>query len=283
MSVPAPGNQFDKKASRHQLSDFRNWVHLHWGFIIATTLILSFLILFGAGCTSSTKYLLSKSGPTPPIPFEIEATATQETEATLHTVILCRGPGSWKEKALWDEYVLTVNNLSELPVTILEARLIDLQETPQNPGIDPWELEKQSAENWKHYAEAGLHLAAGTLGAAGAASLFAFEYALLGSSTGGVLLAIVPVVVVVTAWDSKTTNAQNKQSVEAEFDRRRLKLPITISGKATASGCLFFPQCPGPITLNLVCERENRQFDLSFDLANSALATLHISEDEEAQ
>src|SRR4051812_11085465 len=109
------------------------------------------LIALGLGGCVSTKYKMAKPQATPPAvtlnlgntPAAADAPAPA-LAATLHTVIVYQGPGSWKREAYWDEYVVTVVNRSDKPVTIESASLTDFQGQTSAPGDNPWALENQS-------------------------------------------------------------------------------------------------------------------------------------------
>ena len=70
------------------------------------------------GCVA-TKYEAAKQGAPQPTLLYLEA-ATPPLEVGLRSVIVDGGPGSWKMAALWDEYVVTIRNQSEKPLTISE-------------------------------------------------------------------------------------------------------------------------------------------------------------------
>ncbi len=202
--------------------------------------------------------------------------SNETTEATIHSVIVFKGPGTWKEKALWDEYVVTTKNNGLHPIEFAGAELIDIEGTPQYPGTDPWSLEKLSKENWKHYGEAGISLTMGSLGAgltAGTAGLF---YYLGGSAAAGAALAVVPVVVVADLVYVQVKNGQNRKLVDNEFERRRLDLPIIIGPNESIRGSLFFPQVPGPLTFSMIFNVEADSIELEFDLRESLIGNLHI-------
>ena len=44
-------------------------------------------------------------------------------------------------------------------------------------------------------------------------------------------------------------NLHNKKSIEAEFNRRRLRLPLVLAAGETRTGSLFFPMVPNPQSL----------------------------------
>jgi hypothetical protein len=69
------------------------------------------LIIVLSGC-GGTKVLKE------PEPLQLTnilaSTANEQISATLDWVIVRDGPGTWAKNADWDEYLLTVTNLSEL-------------------------------------------------------------------------------------------------------------------------------------------------------------------------
>src|SRR6185436_17906008 len=103
------------------------------------------------GCVSS-KYKLAKPADTLPAvalnltstPAPGKADAPSPVEATLNTVLVFQGPGSWKREAYWDEYIVTLANRGPAPFNIESATLTDFQGQAVTPGDNPWDLEKQS-------------------------------------------------------------------------------------------------------------------------------------------
>ena len=241
----------------------------------ATTCLLVALLL--QGCVTSKKYRLSKT--------ETEPTALGWSVAsppltlTLQSLIVFKGPGSWKREARWDEYVLRLSNDGTQPVTINAAGLVDLLDTAQLPGDDPWPLERLSYTNWDKYGKSGLKLVAGA-GAvvlyAGVVVTVASESILGGAAAGGAVafLDLVPVVAAVDITAVAIMNHQNKEKVQAEFQRRRLALPLTVAPGSSATGSLFFPMVPGPKRLTLTGKISETPVELTLDL--KPLAGLHL-------
>src|SRR5450631_789253 len=92
-------------------------------------------VLALSGCLA-TKYQAAQKG-VPPTLLSI-ASSAPPIDVGLRSVIVYGGPGSWKRRALWDEYVVTIHNESEKPLTVSVATLSDISGTPQSPGVDPW-------------------------------------------------------------------------------------------------------------------------------------------------
>ena len=112
------------------------------------------------GCVTSKKYRLAKADTPAAQPMDLKV-AVAPVELALATLIVFKGPGSWKREARWDEYVVVLLNRGEQPVVVDSAELIDLQGQVLTPGEDPWKLEKLSRSNWDKYGKTGLHVVEG--------------------------------------------------------------------------------------------------------------------------
>ena len=245
----------------------------------ARALLLVAVSVLLTGCVTSTKYKMAKDGTPPAQPYGW-TTATPPAELTLATLIVFKGPGSWKREARWDEYVVRIANRGDKPLTVESATLVDLLGQPQFPGSDPWQLEKQSRTNWERYGKAGLKVLAGAgvvavyVGAsyaAAAGSLMAGP----GAATGGAaVLTVIPLLAVVDIGVVAIMNHNNKVAVQTEFDRRRLKLPLTIAPGANAEGSFFFPMTPGPQRLVVRAHSGDTPLELVLEL--KPLAGLHL-------
>lgn len=249
---------------------------------VAASAILA-LGLAQTGCVTSKKYKMTKED-TPAARTLGWSVTAPPAELTLQTVIVFKGPGSWKREARWDEYVVAITNRGAEPMSIDTVELIDLLGQPQVPGIDPWKLEKLSYTNWDKYGKTGLKLLAGA-GAVvvyaavvyGVASASLISAALGGTAAAGgavALLSIIPVVAVVDIVAVAVMNRKNKVKVQQEFERRRLVLPLTVTPGATAAGSFFFPMTPGPQRLILKGKAGEAPFELVLEL--KPLAGLHL-------
>jgi hypothetical protein len=232
-----------------------------------------------AGCVSA-KYKLAKK-ETPPTALNFRA-SQPAAETVLHTVIAYDGPGSWKRKAFWDEYVLTVANRSGLPLTIESATLLDYQDQRLSPGSEPWSLEKQSKTWWQNVKsnDTGrlLTLGAGTV-VVGTAVVATAGTVVLGGAAGGIAagaaaVGAAAIALPIYAVVSVVGNVKGRHRIEAEFNRRRLVLPATIPPGQSAEGSLFFRISPGPKRLILAGRAGDEPQELTLDLA--PLAGLHF-------
>lgn len=194
--------------------------------------------------------------------------------ATLHTVIVYRGPGSWKRNAYWDEYVVTITNPGRESVTLSQAELIDWQDQVVIAGDDPWKLEKESKEWKKGLHKAGLdtlvHIGA-VIGVAGVIETAAI-------SSGSIVLGGATVVALpIYAVGAIVTNVSSRRQVATEFNKRRLVLPLTLAPGETRSGSLFFRISPSPKTLTLLGTSEGKQVRVVIGL--ESLAGLHLKKE----
>jgi hypothetical protein len=248
--------------------------------MVAAITVLA-LVLAQTGCVTSKKYKMVKDGAPPARSLGWNVSAPP-AELTLATLIVFKGPGSWKREARWDEYVVVIANHGAEPLLIEAAVLIDLLGQPQVPGVDPWQVEKLSYTNWDKYGKNGLKLLAG----AGVVALYAaasFSVAMSGLSFGGtaaaasggtVILNIIPVLAVLDIAVVALVNNANKKLIVAEFNRRRLQPPVTIAPGQSVSGSFFFPMTPGPQRLILKGKAGEAPLELVLDL--KLLAGLHL-------
>ncbi len=232
------------------------------------------------GCVSA-KYKLAKK-ETAPTALNLK-TSQPATEAVLHTVIVYEGPGSWKRKAFWDEYVLTVANRSAVPLTIESATLIDYQDQRLTPGTDPWAIEKASKTWWQNTKsnDTGRIVTLGVGGAVvGTAAAMAAGGVITGTAMGGItagaaVAGAAVIAVPIYAVVAVVGNVRGRHTIEAEFNRRHLVLPATIAPGQLAQGSLFFRITPGPRRLTLAGRLDKEPLELTLDLA--PLAGLHFT------
>lgn len=228
-----------------------------------------------SACTTAANYRLAKDG-TPPADLLNYANSDPKLGIRLASVIVNKGHGSWKENALWDEYVLSLNNPDTGPVVIESVILVDMLGTQQSPGVDPWELEKLSETNWKKYQHLGL-VALDAAGLAGSFMLPSFAYGLTGATSG--LLTAIPLVAVSTVAVVSVLDQKNRTSVEQQFESRRIKLPLDLPTGASVHGSLFFPIVPRP--QRLVLQGSTSEGPLVHELDLKPLADLHIKQQAE--
>ena len=229
------------------------------------------------GCTSSN-YARAPESTLPATPIGLMATR-EPVELTLATLIVYRAAGSWKDDALWDEYVVSLHNAGDHAVVLSTPTLLDPTGQSQSPGSDPASVEQASLAAEQRYRSQktpflrtvapGANIP-GTAGGAGVASTV-----VAGAATSAVFatsIVMLPLYIV----GGVGIHLSQKADIEKEFARRRLVCPCTLAPGETRTGSLFFPMTPSPRSLS---------FDLSdatnvaaLDLPLDALEGLHLNQ-----
>ena len=124
-------------------------------------LIPALALLACSGCVSA-KYQSAANGTPPPVALNLTsaparflplestggdsnpAAAPPSVAAVVHSVIVYRGPGSWKRNAYWDEYVVSLVNRDSASLVVESAMLTDFRGDTSAPDYFPWPLERQS-------------------------------------------------------------------------------------------------------------------------------------------
>lgn len=267
---------------KRKLLQHRTFFFTHLLVKLHSGLIFLVIVSLLTSCVSA-KYKMASEDTPPPVPLNLE-TEAHSVDALINTVIIFGGPGSWKREAYWDEYLLSITNHSDHPVTLTSSLLIDFQGNQVMSGNDPWELQEQSKEWIKGYDP-------GTTGVVlkvGAASLLTgtVASAIVGASlagtmaapTGAALIAggaaVTIVALPIIGLGSVLANVSQKHKIQDEFNRRRLVLPVAIQPGQMIQGSLFFRITPGPNRLTLLFAGPEPGFDVCLDLA--PLSDLHI-------
>ena len=250
--------------------------------LIKFALIMSVIVLTGSGCAFS-KYKMAKKDAPPPVEMNLKLDQPP-VDFLLHSVIIYKGPGSWKREAYWDEYIVSIANRGSLPLFIESATLVDFQDKYNSAGCNPWELEKQSKAWWKGIRANGISSGI-AIGAGMTASGLAFVSGLSGgvwtgySISGiGVAGAAGLVALPVVGVSYIVGNLRGHKKIEKEFDRRRMVLPAVIQTGKIVKGSLFFPITAGPKCLIINYKMGEEEYDMTFAL--SPLKTLHFKEKE---
>jgi hypothetical protein len=229
---------------------------------VASAAIVAAILCCLSGCVA-TKYKLAKKDTPPVQSLNIAFPPALPLVPTLASLITYGGRGSWKREALWDEYVVTLENRGDRPLGIDSAALADSAGTVYAAGSDPWALEKQSKaleKQYRDHGEAFLRTAGPgvlVIGAgAAAASATAGGVAIVSPALAGAAVATV-VVLPVYYLTVVGINHHNKKAVTTEFKRRRLSLPLAIAPGETRTGSLFFPMVRSPASLSLKWSNES--------------------------
>jgi hypothetical protein len=241
--------------------------------LISLTVVVAATAL--TGCVAIKYQMTGKDSP-PPVLLTL-GTSRPPIDLNLRAAIIYEGPGSWKRDALWDEYVVTIRNRGDQPVTLTGASLVNLSGSSEAPGSDPWDLEKASQTLEQRYRRAGIAFARGSVPRAILAGASSATAASGGVIAGGVAAAAAVSVVAlpvyyVVVWK---LNGRNKAAVNAEFARRRIALPVTLAAGEQLTGSLFFPMVPSPQSLKLQWSDGPTSDELVLTL--KALHGLHVT------
>lgn len=230
------------------------------------------------GCVSGG-YKLAEKTTAPAVPLGWQ-TGTSPVDLTLQTVVVYRGPGSWKANAYWDEYVVSLRNQSDAPVTLTRALLTDFRGELAITGDNPWTLEKQSNANTQkisttvgNVVRVGAGVVLPTM-AAMTVSGVAAGVAMVGVVVNPAFLFVGPAMFPVAIGATVYRNISSKHQIEAEFARRRLTFPLTLAPGQELTGSLFFPVTPGPRRLQV--QLEGQSLLAAIELPLPQLAFLHL-------
>jgi hypothetical protein len=244
-------------------------------FTVTAAALLA-LVVLPTGCTSA-RYRTAPKQTEPLVLVNLPSTLPP-IEALLHTVIIYRGPGSWKREAYWDEYVVTVANRGNAMVTIDSASLTDFHDQVSAAGTDPWELESVSRslaeKGFGFVSDSAVQIGGGVAAMAigGSVGAMAFSGTIISTASGAAVggLILLPAFIGGTVY----SNIHSRHAIEREFERRRLVLPATLVPGQLVQGSLFFRISPGPKRLTLRCHIDGEPREVVIDL--TPLAGLHL-------
>ena len=227
-------------------------------------------------CTSPKYKTAGKN--TPPARELAVSFPPAQLAATLNTVITFGGPGSWKREAFWDEYVVTLHNDSAEPLQVASATLVDYAGESRFTGDDPWTLERDSKSLERRYKDAGMAFVRIAAPRVLVAAVEPPAVAAAGVGAAGATAAATATAVALPVYGLTILgiNRHNKAAIKAEFNRRRLPLPISLAAGESRTGSLFFPMVPNPRSLALEWSNESGNEDslLSLDFLHG----LHVKD-----
>ena len=229
--------------------------------------------------------MLKDPQPLPDNAF-IAGSADERVSVTVDWVIFRDGPGTWVRDADWDEYLVTVTNNSNKPVTITGAIVVDSMSMSAVPEMDRKILIKASGETVDRYNDDGLTIEAGAsgteliaagaaVGAAGAglatAAMFTTGAGVGAAAATGILAA--PVLLGVGI-----TKGLNNSKVAGEIETRQASLPQPIAAGESRRLHFFFPLAPSPQRFVLTYTQSRTGYAVEID-TRATLRGLHVKED----
>jgi hypothetical protein len=193
--------------------------------------------------------------------------------ATLHNIVVQQKAGPWGVSSHWHEYVVSLADRGGIPLVIEAATLINARGEPVAPGDNPWVLANARNTWWERTDARGVmspgRIAVSSVTVATMWPLMASPYAWCGWSweAYGVGAAIIAPVY---AANTIAFNVRGRKKIEADFQKRRLVLPLTIIPGQVVQGSLYFPVTLGPQRLALRCRAADQVRDLVLPLGSVA-------------
>src|SRR5688572_23683189 len=223
-------------------------------------------------------------------PAGLAEAADTRVSLVLEKVIVRDGPGSWMRHAEWDEYVVRVRSLSDVPVQVSEVVLADPLGTRVIALADRGELLDATKETERRYetsgqlqravgggwlVAAGIGIGAAGVGAAAASATIGLMSAATTGATAAGAVVLAPALVIAGAAlaGAGVVRLVNNAEVNAEIKRRSSALPMTV-GPHDERLHLFFPITPLPARLEIAYEQAGVRDRLGLD-TGAALADLH--------
>ena len=228
-----------------------------------------------AACVSA-KYKSAPAGMPPARELNVPFPPT-ELQTSLAAVVTDGAPGSWKQEAFWDEYIVEFHNRGDAPLRVASVTVVGADGALHSPGDNPWALERESKSLERRYRDSGVAFARMAAPRVLVSSAEPVVMASAGLGAAGTALAatasaVALPVYAVTAWG---LNRHHKAAIEAEFHRRRLVLPLDVAPGETRRGSLFFSMMPNPRSLDVHWSRDARTRDSSLSLG--FLNGLHVA------
>lgn len=245
------------------------------------------LLVSVSGC-GGTKVL---KDPKPLVVNQALATATDEVlSASLNWVVVRDGPGTWAKNADWDEYLITVQNISVESLQLTDIVVVDSLGTRVGAGNSRKMLVKGAKKAKRRYKDEGLKIkagaGAGTMMVAGAAAWAgAGTLALSGGVFGAVgtgtavaatgLVLAAPVLAV-----GGVMRGVNNSKVNNQIESRQTMLPFELRGKEPIPLDVFFPLTPSPERIEITYADSQGEHTLVIN-SLTALDGLHLIQDAE--
>ncbi|MEO5628969.1 MAG: hypothetical protein ABIQ62_04260 [Thermomonas sp.] len=248
------------------------------------------LALALTACGGGTK-LVRKPAPIPENLRAIALAKDAQLAAELRFVIVRNGPATWAKNADWDEYLLSVGNVGQVPLRIDSVTVTDSRGHASQTHSDRSALVVASKQTTKRYRDAGLKVEAGRGGAgliaagvgAGVLGVGGAYAAALGSvmgggagaagggaaAAGGLILAA-PVLLGVGIM-----RMVNNGKVDDRIEDRATALPLTLASGTQTALDLFYPLSPSPQVV--VVHYYDGQVDQRLEIdVSKPLAGLHL-------
>ncbi|MDP3779311.1 MAG: hypothetical protein Q8R30_04690 [bacterium] len=193
-------------------------------------LIVPVCALFVLTACATTKYV---ENPTAPPPDSALKAATDHLELAVRYIIVPDGQGSWVKGAKWDEWVLTFKTHADLgleQISVVDSRGVHIDAEPYSIH----RLETLSDAVAKEYQRFGINIASG--------QALGTLLSVVGYFPGiGTVVQAFSFLSMGSGMASRHLDMKDKETIQAEFTKRRLALPMDLSSGADVTGSAFFP------------------------------------------
>jgi hypothetical protein len=218
------------------------------------------------------------------------ASSNESIHVNLLGLIVRDGPGTWARNADWDEYILTITNISDSDIEIIRINLVELSGIVLEANSDRRELVSMSLDAVDRYADSDLEITSGvgagtvlTAGAAvavvgTAAAVAAAPAAALGGAaaigTGPALVAGAVLLSPVFAV-AGLRRMSNVNKVGRMIEERSTDFPFIIQSGKEVLVDIFYPLAPSPLQLEINYRTADVAGNFIFS-TNDILSGLHI-------
>jgi len=219
------------------------------------------------------------------------ATATDEVlSASLNWVVVRDGPGTWAKNADWDEYLISVQNMSVESLQLTDIVVVDSLGTRVVVGNSRKMLVKGAKSAKRRYKDEGLKVkagaGAGTMMVAGAAAwagagALALSGGVLGTAGAGAAVAATGLVLAAPVLAvGGIMRGVNNSKVNNQIESRQSLLPLELRGKEKRPLDVFFPLTPSPRSIEITYADSQGEHTLVIN-SIAALDGLHLIQDTE--
>lgn len=214
----------------------------------------------------------------------------QRATVTLDWVIVRDGPGTWAKNADWDEYLLSVSNLSDQPLRITGITVVDSLDTHIESQPTRKLLVRNTKTTARRYRDSDIEVRAGrgagtmlataagvTVLGIGVANATAATFFMTGTTVGAgvaaasALLFLGPALVV-----GGIVRGVNNSAVNNEIEQRQTILPAHLPPNEGLELDIFFPLAPSPESIEVTYTDATGEHRLTID-TSTVLSGLHIN------
>ncbi len=256
---------------------------------IMVIMLLSLLLSACFGPRLNRKNLNNETDPQ----FIVAQSSNQHIKVTVNALLFRNHPSSWAKDAKWDEYIFTVDNLSDLPITIDNVYIFGALDERHSPQTNRIQLLGATRATKKRYKNAGnkIKLGAGStkalmgsitgtalgvgLGAGIAGSTAVSTSAGTLTAAGGAVVVAVPLIAI-----GGITKLVINKKVSNQIKNRQTTMPITVDMQQNQLIDLFYSAVPGPQRIEIKYQLGNNAHQLNIDLSEQ-LSQLHFKNQKE--